>query len=372
MLSIISIGSVLNNCSSQNKEVVKIGAVLPLTGPYALLGESEQKGLRLATEILNSSDSIYADKIDLALEDSKGQTNDAVAGAQKLMSAQRINYIITSLSGVSLAIKPIVLNNQGLQIAYAMDEKISQDAATVFRIYPSIIEEGQTILKYLKSKTSGRVAIVYFNSEVFEREVREVLEPGLKESMVQGIDIENFDDVSATRNIFAKLRQKKPNIIIINCYYTQYQSIFKILNEYDLLGSEIVGGLDLSIAINQDLLQDSWLDSVIVAAPLSNFITNDNTNNKPREYFLKKYEEKYNEPPIYEAAYAYDSLMLLVQAMNTSNSNDPAEVAKALRNIKNFQGATGNISILEDGNVKSSWVLGKIKEGDLIPIDENK
>ncbi|RKZ22128.1 hypothetical protein DRQ18_03210, partial [bacterium] len=61
---------VFPSCKKQEK-VIKIGAILPLTGRTAFLGEGERNALLLAVEEINK-EGINGKKIELIIEDSKG------------------------------------------------------------------------------------------------------------------------------------------------------------------------------------------------------------------------------------------------------------------------------------------------------------
>ena len=42
---------------------VKVGAILPLTGPYAALGDDQQKGAELAAEMVNKSGGVLGKQL---------------------------------------------------------------------------------------------------------------------------------------------------------------------------------------------------------------------------------------------------------------------------------------------------------------------
>ena len=107
---------------SSEKEVVKsitIGAILPLTGPTAQLGQEEKKGLLMAMDELNSHSS--KPNFRLVVEDSKGTAKDGVVAAHKLIESDQAQIVFTSLTPVSQAIGPQFSQPNSLLIVFGMD-----------------------------------------------------------------------------------------------------------------------------------------------------------------------------------------------------------------------------------------------------------
>lgn len=72
------------------QEVHEIGAIIPLTGDYANLGQSCRKGIDLAIKQINEESSIHGrKKLKVIYEDSKGKPADAVTAVNKLISVCR-------------------------------------------------------------------------------------------------------------------------------------------------------------------------------------------------------------------------------------------------------------------------------------------
>ena len=59
-------------------DTIKIGCILPLTGPYAALGDDQQKGAELAAEMYNNEGGVLGKKVEILVRDS--QLNGGIAG----------------------------------------------------------------------------------------------------------------------------------------------------------------------------------------------------------------------------------------------------------------------------------------------------
>src|SRR5690606_7363409 len=82
-----------NNGEISSNDVInaKIGVISYLTGAGAAYGESITQGLKLAQKEINEQGEVY---IELVIEDSAGQAEQAVNAGQKLMADDSILAII--------------------------------------------------------------------------------------------------------------------------------------------------------------------------------------------------------------------------------------------------------------------------------------
>src|SRR5207302_1973979 len=73
--------------------------------------------------------------------------------------------------------------------------------------------------------------------------------------------------------------------------------------------------------------------------------------------FVKKYKEEYGAAPDGLAALAYDSGILLADALGRADSFDGPALAKAIAATKDFHGVTGVFSIDANRNAKKPAVI---------------
>ena len=63
------------------------------------------------------------------------------------------------------------------------------------------------------------------------------------------------------------------------------------------------------------------------------------------------------------AALAYDSTMLVAQAIEDAKSAEPAKIAEAMAKIKGFKGVSGEVTFNEQHNPIKSAVIIEHKDG---------
>lgn len=84
---------------------VKLGAIIPLTGPLAAAGQDMKDGYELAKEQINAAGGIKGAQIEVIYEDDKGDPATAVASWEKLVNSEKVEVMMGGLSStVSLAL----------------------------------------------------------------------------------------------------------------------------------------------------------------------------------------------------------------------------------------------------------------------------
>jgi branched-chain amino acid transport system substrate-binding protein len=84
------------------------------------------------------------------------------------------------------------------------------------------------------------------------------------------------------------------------------------------------------------------------------------------ETFLADYKAKFNQDANAFAALGYDAYMVIIDAITRSNSTDPDAIRDALAGTSGFVGATGNITLDENGDAVKSAVINKVDGGKFI------
>ena len=84
--------------------------------------------------------------------------------------------------------------------------------------------------------------------------------------------------------------------------------------------------------------------------------------------FKKAFQRKYGKDPTEIAAYAFDGMNLIIEAIRSSNY-DPEKVQEAMTKI-NYKGVTGTIQFDKRGNRIGNAELKELRNG--IPVNVKK
>lgn len=124
---------------TQAAATIRIGAIDPLTGPFAAYGEPVRDGMLLAVDEINAKGGINGRKIELLLEDDGGDPKVSVNAFTKLATVSKVPVIIGPLSsGASMATAPLANRYRVVQIStLAGTIDLTKAGDYAFRIYPS-------------------------------------------------------------------------------------------------------------------------------------------------------------------------------------------------------------------------------------------
>ena len=87
-LSVLFIG--LSYTAQAKEKPIKVGIVLPLTGPKAMFGEMEKNSFLMAYKDLGEKTVIGGRKIELLFEDGQGKPGIAKSAAEKLVHKNKV------------------------------------------------------------------------------------------------------------------------------------------------------------------------------------------------------------------------------------------------------------------------------------------
>jgi branched-chain amino acid transport system substrate-binding protein len=89
--------------TAQSREPIKIGVILPLTGPSAAIGQEDLKGIQFALE--EAGNSIGGRPVQLVVADDQNSPNVGLTEARRLVENEKVSAVLGSLnSAVALAI----------------------------------------------------------------------------------------------------------------------------------------------------------------------------------------------------------------------------------------------------------------------------
>jgi len=114
-LLLVGIGITLsfNSCSKDESGPIEIGVLLPLTGSQANFGEMEKNSFELAKEEINKAGGINGRNLEFVYEDDTGKPDVGRAGAEKLISINKVPLLAGGYSSsVTFAAAAVAQQNR--------------------------------------------------------------------------------------------------------------------------------------------------------------------------------------------------------------------------------------------------------------------
>ena len=328
------------------EKVVKIGAVLVLTGPDAKAGQSAKQGIEMAVEEINASGGVKSRKIKVIYEDDGGEPQKSVSAVQKLINVDKVLAILGPMwSSCVLAVAPIV-ESKGVVILSptASSPKITYAGDYIFRnTYSDAIEGAKTAEFASKELKYGKAGILFINNDygvglkdAFKRKFEEL---GGKIVIDEGYDPKTTD----FRTILVKVKERSPEVI----YIAGYSEMGQLLRQMRETGIKIPVLSCIMFEISDIAkVAGKAAEGVIYAYPSYD----PEKGNEITLKFAKKFKEKYGTLPDPEAAFSYDAVKILALAMEKGGFTSE-DIKNALYKIKGYNGITGKTSFDENGDV---------------------
>lgn len=359
IVAIIVIGGIWYGLTKQQKEegVIKIGAILPLTGNAAKKGEYESQGALLAVEEINSQGGIKGKKIELIIEDSESDPTKGISVFRKLVEINKVNYLIGALSNVGMALKDLIEENKIPTFWVSAHIDFLTGTEYIFRNIPISSQYVESLSDFIYQKLGlSKVGILYMNDDFgvnLKDEFKKVFPGNI--SFLEQYDKNGKD----FRTQITKLKENNPEGIFIAGYGIGTGILIKQLREMkvevQLFGPVGIGQVDTKEAAGPAI------EGVI----FTDFI---DYSKEETKNFKEKYMAKYKEEPGTDSFLSYNSIKMLAFAIENSSIN-PYLIVETLSHLKDFQGATGILNI-KNKEVQYEIVIQTIKNGQSVPYEE--
>lgn len=168
------ISVLLLGCSSEQseREEIRLGAILPLTGGLGFLGQQELVGLELGEGDVNRRWSKKGLQLKLLVEDSQSKASRAATIANKLIHVDKVDVLFVTTSSAVQAVVPIADKAQVPVLIMASEPGLTKLSPYAFRIYMNFDDEAKTIADYIKRVGYKKIALIRANLQAFDMETK--------------------------------------------------------------------------------------------------------------------------------------------------------------------------------------------------------
>ncbi|MDD4321176.1 MAG: ABC transporter substrate-binding protein [Acidaminococcaceae bacterium] len=361
--------SVFAGCGGSSKkasDTIKVGADIELTGGSASYGKSAQNAIKLAFDQVNAKGGVLGKKMELVVADNKSEAAEATNAMQKLVAQDKVVAVIgpnlssavIASTAVNTGAKVLVISPMGTnpQVTVGKDGKTKDFMFRACFIDPF---QGTVMAAFAKNTLKAqKVALLIDNSSDYSKGLAQFFEIAFangggtivaKESYLQ-----KDTDFKAT---LTKIKATNPDMIYVPGYYQEVGMIVKQARDIGIT-VPMAGGDGWDSSKLPEIAGKTSLNNTFFSSLYS--AEDDSKLNKD---FVAAYKKAYNQKPDVFAALAYDSAMLVVNAIKTANSTDTVKIKDALAKTAGFNGVAGSVTFDDQHNpVKSAFII-EFKEG---------
>jgi len=345
----------------QNKQKIKVGVLLPLTGDIAVYGNAIKNGIDLA---LDESD--IKEYIRLIVEDDQGETKTATTVFNKML-LQKVDIVIGgAMSSVAATLVPIAQKEKiTLLSPTATLPSLTNSGKYFFRIWPSDNYDGYIIANYASNiMRIQKAAVLYVNLD-YGVGVTKVFSDEFEKKGGQIVFSEGFaQGTTDFRTQLTKIRNSNPEVLFIPGYYQEISLILRQMKDMSL-NIQILG---VNSFFDERLIQlaGEQAEGIIFTYPSYDSDSDD----KNIQAFVKNYSSKYRNTPDAFAAHGYDCMKIIEYAIKLLKKKNETVTRETLRdeiaNIRDFDGVSGKFSFDENGDVVKDMRFITVKNGKFV------
>lgn len=364
LLATLGMGCVETGNTESNN--IKIGALLPLTGNLASIGESSQAALEISNKDINDYFSGLGSEKNVEIIVKDTESDPATA----LLKLKELNEM-----GIKIVIGPQASNEAEAVLEYATENGIVllSTASTapslaipddnLFRLVPDDTNQGMGIAALMNEEEVSVVIPMYRNdiwgNGLFEETKKgvESFDGTVMESVVYEPD--NADLSSEVEALNEKVTEAisengKESVAVLICSYGETTEIFTLAQNYPALSTVKWYGSD-GMALNGELVNNNDAASFAAATNIKALIYGSDEKNDKYEEIGTRIEEQIGRTPEPYAFATYDALWIATFTDLDAVTEDEESIKMAMETLSGtYYGITGWTKLNEEGD-REHW-----------------
>jgi len=349
-------------------DTVKVGVVLPLTGPQAKFGEIEKNSFDLALEEINAAGGINGKQLELVMEDDTGRPEVGRSVVEKLISKDKVvmigggysSSVTYAVAGVCQQNKMPFLVNTG-----AADKITTSGWDYIFRLNPPVSHYADAIESLLDEKIKPKtVAILHENSLFGTKGAKSFEETcdkaGYKVLLKEGYEHGGID----FKPVLIRIKELNPDIVYMVSYIMDASLLMKQAKELKLTPKMFIGGA-AGFTLPEFAQNSGVASENVISATLWHEVL---PFPGAMDYY-NKFVAKFNKPTEYHGAEAYAACYVIADVLKRAKSFEAADIKQALSET-DMMTVFGPVKFTDWGKMKNQniaatyvvqWINGKLE-----------
>ena len=362
--------------SSSASAQIKIGVIQPLTGPIAASGNYVANGAKIAADEINAKGGVLGQKIELIIEDNKGNPTESAAVAEKLIVRDKVPVLMGAWgSSFTLAVMPKLMEYKvPMLVETSSSGKITTSGNPyIFRISPPSAVEAEAFAPMVPQFKMKKVDFLVVNNDwgrgAAEDFGKMLKSKGVEVNLVETMD-QSAQDMSGQ---LSKIRSSDADTLFITTAVEQLTLVFKQAASLGVKKQFITTGGSQ----NPDQLVEQAGAAVNGTMHLATFAPwNPDATPHPAltKAFLAEWKKRGHAfSGATESYRGYDGIRAIAAAIEKAGKAEPEAIRAAFWNIE-IPAMNGTIKFrksgpagMESGQSIPGVYLIKIEDGKVIP-----
>jgi branched-chain amino acid transport system substrate-binding protein len=314
---------------AQGADPVKVGILLPLTGPMAEVGQIEEHSFQMAVREINSAGGIHGKKLTLLIRDTSSQVDTGRTMAEMLIKRYGVSLIGGGCSSsVAYAVARVCQENKiPFLINTAAADKITASGWDyVFRLNPPFSDYASGLASLFSRVIRPKTAAILHEDSAFGTKRADFFKDFCTRL---GIDlIMNRRYKPGERDFgqaLMRVKNKNPDIICMISHTTDGSTLVKQARDMELTPKMFVGGSS-NFTLPEFQQQAGMASQYIIASTLWHQVL----PFPGATDFYRKFEARYETPADYHAAEAFAACSVIAGALKRSKSFNGSDIKESL------------------------------------------
>ncbi len=349
-----------------------IGVLLPLSGKYAVYGESVLHGLECGAGIFSPCHG--EEGVQLVIRDTKGDPQVASAYLDEFAANPSIRAVIGPLPQVEIeAAAQAADRHQIPMISLSQKAGVADLGEYVFRNFLTAEDQVMTLVDYAcHTERLRKFAILYPEGAVGD-EYQKLFKEAVADCGGKVLASESYPEntrsftdkvrslISGSEGLSAEVRAPFQALFIPDVY-RRVPPVIDALNMLNIKGVRLLGGAGWDhpglLSGKPEALEGAiFVDGFVMPSGQDgNFETKD---------FAGTFQSAYGVDPTILEAYAFDTVKLVGTVLREHPGVDRTQIRQLLLDKKNFPGVTGSISFDDTGDARRRLSVLQIVDGEI-------
>lgn len=366
LIAVFLVLLLMTGCGGSTSASVVLGFNLELSGAVADYGQMIQKGADLAVELANKDGGVLDQEVSVVTVDNQSVLEEVVSAATKLATVDNVVGIIgPATSGNSAASFEVASQYTTVNVSPSATAdgvtKAADDSLLEYGFTLSFQDsyQGSVMAKFASDNLGASKAVVFAdNSSDYAVGLSDNFKSYFEDNGGSIVSTEAYTAGETDFNaVLTKIKSLDFDVLFVPGYYAEVGLIVKQARAMGIT-QPILGGDGYD---SPELINLAGADSLNDVYYATGF--NVQSTDEDVKTFVEAYTEKYGDAPSSFAALAYDSVNILIEAINSAGGVDKEAVKNALAAVKDFDGVTGSISMSEDHTPIKTVVVVKLENG---------
>lgn len=340
-----------------------VGALWPMTGPFSYYGRIMSHGAMTAIDQINGAGGIKGYGLNLIITDfRKADVGLAVSGARKMISIDKVPFIVTAFSATTLGVQPIAAANKVLMINAAAGAPVLNNKPFLYNVkmhYGLLLPHS---LKFMWDRGYRKLGLVVLNDPAGIVSREETIKPLWTKwgGEIVASEMNEIGEVDFSAQM-ARVKAAKPDWLLL--LETGETQAYAIKGARDMGLTQPILATEYSEVI-APIVGKERTSNIIVAADTFDRTTTDSKAQK----FVKDYESRFGDEAETYSANFYDAIYILAELIKRvvdkgGNALDGGQLEAAIWDNPKFDTVYGKISFKKDGTVRKSVNIYEVTQG---------